>query len=191
MTRGILYLNGSYCCRCNKSLSKTEVMECNGCHCMAYCSAACQREDWLNGHKLICCKPYTDESVGQFQGRVTPKTTPEDERTANKLKELEVNQTMIQLKLFLDNAEDILKQAQALELPLYDCLVKFDLRECPPTIDVVKYTDVYEKPEHIRKFEETRSKNNITCVYFSAFFYGEVEEELAMQKHYPHKWLMK
>ena len=57
MVGSVLDLNGSYCCRCNKSLSKTEVKQCNGCGCMSYCSRACQREDWLNGHKLTCNKP--------------------------------------------------------------------------------------------------------------------------------------
>ena len=69
MTMAILDLNGSYCCRCNKSLSRTEVKLCNGCGLMSYCSRACQREDWSNGHSLTCCKSYTDEIAGQFQGR--------------------------------------------------------------------------------------------------------------------------
>lgn len=60
MVRSILNLNESYCCWCNKSLSKAEVKQCNGCQCMTYCSRACQREDWLNGHKLTCNEPYTE-----------------------------------------------------------------------------------------------------------------------------------
>lgn len=75
--RSILSFNGTYCCRCDKSLSRTEAMECNGCHRMTYCSKACQKEDWLNGHKLACCKAYTDENVGQFQGTVSPTTRPQ------------------------------------------------------------------------------------------------------------------
>ena len=107
MVKSTLSINGSYCCRCNKSLSKTNVKVCNGCHRMTYCSRACQREDWLNGHNITCCKSYTSESIGYFQGRVMPPTMPENKRDATKLEELEVNQTMIQLKLLLDNAEDI------------------------------------------------------------------------------------
>lgn len=95
----ILYLNGRLCCRCNKSLSKTEVKQCNGCHGMAYCSRACQKEDWLNGgHKLACCKSFTYELAGQFQGRCVPLTEPENERAATKMKELETNLNMIQLE---------------------------------------------------------------------------------------------
>ena len=57
---------------------------------------------------------------------------------------------MIQLKLFLDNSEIILAQAGALNIPLYDCDVKFDLRQCPPAIEVTKYTETL-------RFDETRS----------------------------------
>ena len=90
MAKSVLNLNGSYCCRCNKSLSKTEVMECNGCGRMSYCSRACQKEDWSNGHKLACCKTYTDATAGHFQGRYEPEL-PEGERAAAKLKDLEIN----------------------------------------------------------------------------------------------------
>jgi len=68
MVRSILYLNGSYCCRCNTTMSKTEVKQCNGCHRMSYCSKACQKEDWLNGHKLACCKSHTDETYCSSHG---------------------------------------------------------------------------------------------------------------------------
>ena len=138
----------------------------------------------------------TDELAGQFQGRVIPPTMPEDKRTATKLKELETNLNMVQLKLFLDNSDTILTQARSLNTPLYDCLVEFDLRESPPTTDVVKYTDVYEKPEHIKKFEETRLKENITCNYCTNFYRGELDEEeqvprLIMRRLFPLEWLMK
>ena len=117
MVRCILNLNGSYCCRCNKSLSKTEVMECNGCHRMAYCSRACQRDDWLNGHSITCCSSPTIKTIGQFQGRVLPEEVPSDERAAAKLKEIEININMIHLKLFLDNSETILARAKGLGIP--------------------------------------------------------------------------
>ena len=61
IVRSILNLNGSYCCRCDKSLSRTEVKLCNSCGLMAYCSRACQKEDWSNGHSLTCCKSYTTD----------------------------------------------------------------------------------------------------------------------------------
>ena len=77
--------------------------------------------------------------AGQFQGRYLPETIPSKRRAAAKLKELEKNMNMIQLKLFLDNAESILRQANALDTPLHDCVVSFDLRECPPTVEVDKY----------------------------------------------------
>ena len=130
--KSILNLNGSYCCRCNGPLSRTEVKLCNGCGCMAYCSRACQEKDWLSGHKLMCSKPFTKENSGQFQGRILPQTIPNDERGAIKLKELEINMSMIQLKLFLDNSERILSQARALVIPLYDLVVVFELLQCPP-----------------------------------------------------------
>jgi len=187
-----------YCCRCNKSLSKTEAMECNGCHNMVYCSRDCQKEDWLNGHNVTCCKSYTDVIVGGafgfFQGRVIPPTMPENERLATKLRELEKNITMIQLKLLLDHSETILNQAKALDLHLSDCVVSFDLFHCPPTIKTKSYTVWFNKPELKKAFEETRSKENIMCVYFSSIFYGELDEDdeipvLQMQKLYPHEWL--
>ena len=130
MVECILDNTGAYCCRCNKSLTRTEVMECNGCGQMSYCSKECQREDWLNGHSFTCCKSYTEATAGQFQGRILPRTTShkiesvltydqdgqyqcctlqpvvlEDERAATKLVELEKNITSIQLKLFLDHSE--------------------------------------------------------------------------------------
>ena len=143
MVRSILSLNGSYCCQCNKSLSRTEAMECNVCGHMTYCSLACQRKDWSNGHNLSCkCKgPCAHESIGLYQGRIHSRTLLESERANAKMKDLEINMNMIQLKLFLDNAEDILLQAKALELPLYDCVVRFDLRDCPPTIKVHDYRE--------------------------------------------------
>lgn len=96
-----------------------------GCHGMVYCSRACQKEDWLNGgHKLACCKSFTYDLAGQFQGRCVPLTEPENERAATKMKELETNLNMIQLRLFVDNSETILSQAKALGLPLYDCILK-------------------------------------------------------------------
>jgi len=80
MVKSILSLGGgSYCCRCNKSLSRTEVMQCNGCNCMMYCSRACQKEDWLNGHNVTCGKTYTADLAGQFQGRFWPPVSLDDE----------------------------------------------------------------------------------------------------------------
>jgi len=167
MIRSIINLNGSYCCRCNKSLSKTNVKVCNGCHRMTYCSRSCQKEDWLNGHSVSCNKGLSAEQVGQFQGRYEPEL-PEDKRAAAKLKELEININMIQNKLFLDNAENILRQAKALDLPLYDCVVKFDLREYPLTVVVEDYKENFLTPKAVKGFEQSRSKENITCDYFSS-----------------------
>ena len=194
MVKSILNLNGSYCCRCNKSLSRKEVMECNGCGCMAYCSKACQKDDWMNGHSLACCMVATGEKVGQFQGRLWPILAPDDERAAAALKELEVNVNMIQLKLFLDNAGTILKQADDLDIPLHDCIVVFDLRCCPVEVVVKKYTDYCNAPGTKKCFEDTRSKANITCMYDS-FLYnnGYLDEgsapSIRMQRLYPHEWL--
>ena len=194
MVASILNLNGRYCCHCNKPLSRTEVKECNGCHHMAYCSRACQKEDWQNGHSVTCCMTYTPENVGQFQGRVEPKEVPVNERDIAKLKGVERNQTMIQLKLLLDSSETILNQAKALGLHLSDCVVSFDLRYCPPTIEVKKYTYWFNEPELKKAFEESRSKENITCVYFSSIFYGELDENgynprLVMKRFFPHERL--
>ena len=193
MIMSILEVNGSYCCRCNKSLSRTEVKLCNGCGRMAYCSRACQKEDWLNGHSVTCCKSYTNETAGQFQGRYEPEL-PSDERATAKLKELEINVNMIQLKLFLDNAEDILRQAETLVLPLYDCVVRFDLCEYPPTVEVVDYREVFIETEEREGFESSRSKENITCDYYSYIINGELDEDgdilrLLMQRLFPHEWL--
>ena len=195
MMRSTLSMNGSYCCRCNKSLSKTEVMECNGCHRMTYCSKACQKEDWFNGHNLACCKTYNPEISGQFQGRFIPMETLENERATAKLNEIEKNISMIQKKLFLDNAEDILSQAKALDLPLYDCVVDFDLKRCPPYVEVQDYREEFTDAEERRGFEETRSKDNITCIYHyhSRIINGEYENgdisHLRMQRLFPREWL--
>jgi len=190
MVRSIIDMNGSYCCRCNKSLSKTEVMECNGCHRMAYCSKACQKEDWMNGHNVTCCKTYTDETAGQFQGRYIPKEVPSDERAAAKLKEIEINMNMIQLKLFLDNSETILAQAEDLGIPLHDCVVYFHLAYSPK-VTIRSYTEVYTAPEARKAFEETRSKENIMCAYLSSIYAQGLEEDLFMQRFFPHEWLVK
>jgi len=197
MIRGIVDLNGLYCCRCNKSLCRTDVKVCNGCLRMSYCSTDCQREDWMNGHDINCCKTLKHVPLGQFQGRLFPVAVPDNERTAAKLEELEKNQTMIQLKLFLDNAEGILKQAEAMELPLYDCVVTFDLRVRPPTtFFMTHYTVWCNTPELKKWYEETRSKENIMCVYCSSMFYEELLDEgkfprLIIRRLFPHEWLIK
>ena len=192
---GILDINGSYCCRCNKSLSRTEVKLCNGCGCMAYCSRACQKEDWLNGHSVTCCKTLSPEIVGQFQGRFKPMTIPVDERAATKLEALEINVSMIQLKLFLDHKETILSQASGLGIPLYDCIVVFDSRECPLAVTTHEYPEFYNAPSLKRGFEESRSKDNITCCFVSSIFDGGLDEgqipRLLMQRRFPHEWLSK
>jgi len=228
MIECILDKTGSYCCRCNKSLSRTEVKQCNGCHNMTYCSKECQREDWLSGHSVTCCKSYTDETAGQYQGRVLPRTATEDERdrpvltydkdghfqgsavqpidlgneraAAAKLVELEKNITSIQLKLFLDNSEYIKSQTSSLSIPLWDCVVVFDLRNWPTQVTVKKYTDHY-MPKAAKGFRKSRSKENITCIYDSYIFNGTFAAiidkrqhynvpKLSMQRMFPHKWLL-
>jgi len=199
MVRCILDINGSYCCRCNRSLTKTEVLQCNGCGRMTYCSRACQKEDWLNGgHKIACCKSYTDEKSGQFQGRAWPSVIPNNERDTSKLKELETNLNMIQLKLFRDHSETILSQAKALGIPLCDCIVSFDLSECPMKIKTFAYTQSESKEER-EGFEASRSKDNITCLIVSKTCIGDnvldqdgdVVQSLQMQRLFPHEWLKK
>ena len=187
----ILGLNESHCCRCNKPLSKTEVLQCNGCSSMVYCSKACQKDDWVNCHSLTCNKSYTLELAGQFQGRMLPMSTPDNKRDALKLKEIEINMNMIQLKLFLDNAETIQSQVEVLGIPLCDCVVRFDLRWCPPKIETKSYTEFYKTPEELMGFESSRSKENIRCVYLSSLYVGDSEEEgfIAMQRFFPHEWL--
>lgn len=189
MVRSILDMNGSYCCRCNTSLSKTEVLQCNGCSSMVYCSKACQKDDWVNGHSLTCNKSYTLELAGQFQERILPLSTPDNERDAAKLDDLMININMIQLKLFLDNAETIQSKVKALDIPPYDCVVKFDLRRWPPKIEAKSYTEFYKTPEQIMGFESSRSKENIRCVYWSSFYVGGSEDGLATQRFFPHDWL--
>jgi len=192
MLRSTLEQSGSYCCRCNKSLSKTEVKQCNGCCCMAYCSRACQKEDWLNGHKLTCNKPFNGDTIGQFQGRIMPILAPEDGRDASKLEELERNTSMIQLKLFLDNTETILEQVKSLDIPLYDCVVLFDLRECPINIKTFAYTEYanwHRIPEVKEGYGVHRSKENITCIYFSTLYTGDEPSKSLLQRLFPCKML--
>ena len=197
MIRLILNLNGLYCCRCNKTLGRKEIKRCNGCNCMTYCSKACQKEDWLSGgHDLSCNKEYTEEQAGRFQGRVSPETLPESERAVAKLESLEINITMIQLKLFLDNTETILNQAGSLGISLCDSVVGFDLRKCPPTVKVMRYSKRYNSAELEKAFDGSRSKDNITCIYWSNVYNGELDEDrdiptLEMQRFIPHEWLSK
>ena len=195
MVGSILDLNGSYCCRCNKSLSRIEVKLCNGCGCMVYCSDVCQKEDWQNGHKLVCCTSCTTETLGRFQGRFEPMAIPVDERAAEKLKELEINMNMIQLKLFLDNSETILSQVEGLGIPLYDCIVVFDLRVYPLEVTIQKSIEYYDTPELMRGFEDSRSKDNITCIFISDIHSGSLIEgnvpTLQMQRLFPCEWLSK
>jgi len=192
MVRSIIDMSGSYCCRCNKSLTKTEVKQCNGCSCMVYCSRACQKEDWLDGHSVTCCKSFTHKEAGHFQGRILPAEAPDNERDARKIDELEKNITMIQLKLFLDHSETILSQAKALDLPLCDCVIKIDLRHYPPRVGTKCYTEFFQTDtEHLLGFEMSRSEDNITCIYASSLYIGGSEERLALQRFFPHEWLMK
>jgi len=196
MVRSMLDTNGSYCCRCNKSLSRTEVKECNGCNLMAYCSKSCQKEDWLNGHSVTCCKSFTNETAdGQFQGTYHPVIPlANNEKAAAKLKEMETNMNMIQLKLFLDNAESILTQTEGLDPPLYDCVVVFNLCQCPPTVSVQDYRENFLTPLAVKSFEQSRSKENITCDFYSYIFNGELDKDgdtpnLVMQRFFPLAWL--
>jgi len=194
MVKSILSLSGeSYCCRCNKSLSKTEVMQCNGCSCMVYCSKACQKEDWLNGHKLTCCCKPNNSNLGSYQGRFWPPVSSDDERDVTKLKDLDINMNMIHLKMFLDNAEDILRQAKKLELLLCDCVVVICPTKVEVKAEVKKYTDVYDKnPDVQKKFEESRSKENITCHYYSNIYIGQQKGYVVgTQRLFPHEWLTK
>ena len=195
ITRSILDTNGSYCCRCNKPLSRTEVKLCNGCGCMVYCSRACQKQDWSNGHKLTCCKTYTNDISAQYQGRFKPIVMPENERAAQKIREIEINMSMIQLKLFLDHKESILSQVEALGIPIYDCIVSFDLTKCPLEITTHRYTDFYDTPELMRVFGDSRSKENIACIFISSIYDGSLDggqiPTLKMQRLFPHEWLSK
>jgi len=188
IVKAALDLNGSYCCRCNKSLSRTEVKLYNGCGCITYCSRACQKEDWQNGHKLACCKTYTIEKVGQFQGRVMPRIVPA------KLKEMEINANMIQLKLFLDHSDTILSQVKDLDIPLYDCVVRFDLTSCPLEVTTDNYID-HDDPELKKSFEDSRSKDNIACIFIAYMYDGSLVDgkipTLNMQRLFPHEWLPK
>ena len=192
MARCIVNLNGAYCCHCNKALERKEIKRCNGCDRMTYCSVDCQKEDWLNGHNLACCdKRYTDEQAGVFQGRIWPGE-PESERNVAKMKALEINITMVQLKLYLENAESIRRQARYLGIPLFDCVVEFDLRQCPPRVTTRRYSDHYKSPEAIKSFEDTRSKENMTCLYISYYNFGSLEvSPFVMQRLFSHETLFK
>ena len=185
MVRFFLNVNGSYCCRCNKSLSRTEVKLCNGCGCMTYCSRACQKEDWLNGHKLSCGKTYTNETVGQFQGRVQPEEVPSNDRDASNLNDFVLNVNMIGLKLFKDNSDFILQQARSLGVPLCDCIVVFDMDSCPCTLTTYSYSKFYNT-ELKKLYEDSRSEKNITCRYYKHLLDGEA----GVQRLFPHEWLL-
>lgn len=194
MIRSILFLHGTYCCRCNKSLSRKEIKWCDGCNHMAYCSKACQKNDWFNdGHNLSCNVKYSYELAGLFQGNLCnfqgSLLPNENERYAAKLEKLETNITMIQLNLFRYYSSFILSQSSSPGIHLCDCVVIFDLRDCPPTVKIEGYTEFYFG-EEIIAFEGSRSKDNITCVYYSHFCNGDRGVELIqMQRIFPSWWL--
>jgi len=101
---------------------------------------------------------------------------------------------MIQLKLFLDNAESILTQTEGLDPPLYDCVVVFNLCQCPPTVSVQDYRENFLTPLAVKSFEQSRSKENITCDFYSYIFNGELDKDgdtpnLVMQRFFPLAWL--
>ena len=194
MIRSILFLHGTYCCRCNKSLSRKEIKWCDGCNHMTYCSKACQKNDWFNdGHNLSCNVKYSYELAGLFQGNLCnfqgSLLPNENERYAAKLEKLETNITMIQLNLFRHYSSFILSQSTSPDIHLCDCVVIFDLRDCPPTVKIEGYPEFYFG-EEIIAFEGSRSKDNITCVYYSHFFNGDRGVELIqMQRIFPSWWL--
>ena len=196
MVKSILDINGACCCHCNKSLGRKERFQCGECNRMTYCSRSCQRSDWLNGHSHACCRAYSGATIGQFQGRIIPTTILEDERAAAKLKELEINNNMIQLKLFLDHSSTILDQAKSLNMPLCDCFVKFELRHCPPKVTTCHFTDLYSDEAEGNLFEASRSEKNIHCMFYSYNFtgdsslcLGEPTTMLGMQRLFPCEWL--
>ena len=152
------------------------------------------------------------ENVGQFQGRMWPKVTPECERVGTKLQELVINCNMVQQKLFLDSSEAILAQAKSLNLSLCDCIVVFDLGKCPIKIDTFAYTyegsfycscdcascEECNEGGYFESEEEKKGfKGNITCMFVSKNCIcddvldqdGEVVRSLQMQRFFPHEWL--
>lgn len=198
MVRSIINLSGTYCCRCNKSLERKAIKLCDGCNCMVYCSESCQRDDWLNGHKLSCNKPYAEENGCQFQGRIHPRKVPGNERDVAKMEDLEINMTSIQLKLFLDHSDTILDQASSSGISLCDCIVFFRFKDCPPAIEVRGIIDCECFSSEVKEVFEssTRSSDNITCVYESFVYHGWEEENeevplLRLQRLFPAKWLLK
>ncbi|KAJ7086233.1 hypothetical protein C8R44DRAFT_752641 [Mycena epipterygia] len=40
--------------QCGKIAMKSEFKRCSGCDCTYYCSAECQKMDWVNGHRGLC-----------------------------------------------------------------------------------------------------------------------------------------
>jgi len=161
---------------------------------MVYCSKSCQKEDWLNGHNLTCNKALSiDQQPGRFQGLCSSRgVVVKDERATSKLKELKINISMIQLKLFLDKRHIIQSRAHSLGIPLYDCVVVFDLQKCPPMVELQKYTSAFDATTR-KHLEETRSKDNITCFYQSLHFNGESGTlfipNITMQRLFPIEWL--
>ena len=92
----------------------------------------------------------------------------------------------------------------------------FDHRNCPLTVDTFEYTHkgsffsscnrvscncnkgYFESEEEKKGFDASRSKDNITCIYISKTFFGdvldpdgEVVQSLQMQRFFPHEWLKK
>jgi len=173
MVKSILDINGAYCCHCNKSLGRKERKQCSGCNLVTYCSEACQKQDWLNGHNRACCKSFSVKTPGQFKGRILPETIPDDERAAAKLQELEINNNMIQLKLFRDHSATIVAQAKLLNIPLCDCIVTFDLHHCPPLVQLGSKKDVDD---------DTPWTKNITCMFISPNYCEGDESKLVMQR---------
>ena len=56
------------------------------------------------------------------------------------------------------------------------------------------YREVFIETEEREGFESSRSKENITCDYYSYIINGELDEDgdilrLLMQRLFPHEWL--
>ena len=61
--------------------------------------------------------------------------------------------------------------------------------ECPATVTIKNYIELYDDPELKRDFEDSRSKENITCIYRSCTYISSVCDDLIMQRLFPHEWI--
>ena len=138
MIQCITDLNTILCPQCDEQIARSNIYLCNGCKRTAYCSNECQAKAWHGSWHEHMCK----------MGKTT--------LTQKSAEDLKTNMYMAQKSILLRHKDTILAQLSSLETELRDSLVLFDLRQCPPVIDVRSHNDVDFPIEDYQKIGGSR-----------------------------------